>query len=381
MNPVKHCSVTYVTKKSQAQQYINTQDFKSVRKIRDELYEVTSSKSTVHVDLPIKPGFTILQIAKLRMLEFYYDFLQANCRPQSFQLCEMDTDSFYMAFSGENIESIILNDKIRTEFTDKLRKTNCNANPYGPDQGHFFPRECCPKHAEYDSRTPGLFKLEATGIEMVSLCSKTYSLKQADGSCKFSSKGLNKRALTDPHSVFKQVLETGTSQSGINRGIVCVKDRVVSYEQKRNAISYFYCKREVQADDRSTKPLKTVLKMWPTQNIEIVDEKHPLHPDRIINIVIGRVRYETLFDVCQAANKLDDPVSLVSEAFKLIEPWTTEKDLVFVAEGKFRRRHRAKNLCMYWTSGMNRRASELLPISQYPGINKLGEAWIFSKTG
>ena len=40
---------------------------------------------------------------------------------------------------------------------------------------HWFPRTCCSKHAKYDKkRTPGLFKLEYQGDEMIGLCSKTY---------------------------------------------------------------------------------------------------------------------------------------------------------------------------------------------------------------
>jgi hypothetical protein len=39
---------------------------------------------------------------------------------------------------------------------------------------HWFPRTCCGKHAKFDKRTPGLFKLEYEGDEMIGLCSKSY---------------------------------------------------------------------------------------------------------------------------------------------------------------------------------------------------------------
>ena len=42
------------------------------------------------------------QLAKMQMLEFYYDFPDKYFRKQDFELCYMDTDSFYLAMSGES---------------------------------------------------------------------------------------------------------------------------------------------------------------------------------------------------------------------------------------------------------------------------------------
>ena len=42
------------------------------------------------------------QLAKLRMLESYYDFLNEYFSRRDFALCYMDTDSFYLAMSGDS---------------------------------------------------------------------------------------------------------------------------------------------------------------------------------------------------------------------------------------------------------------------------------------
>lgn len=56
----------------------------------------------------------------------------------------------------------------------------CNDNEVEADaQYHWFPRTCCTKHAKYDKRTPGLFKLEYQGDEMIGLCSKTYIVQKS----------------------------------------------------------------------------------------------------------------------------------------------------------------------------------------------------------
>ena len=58
------------------------------------------------MDVPVSIGFTILQLAKLRMLEFYYDLMDKYVDRRNFQYIEMDTDSAYMALIGP-LDSII----------------------------------------------------------------------------------------------------------------------------------------------------------------------------------------------------------------------------------------------------------------------------------
>ena len=41
------------------------------------------------------------------MLQFYYDFLVKFIHTSDFQMCEMDTDSAYLALSKDNLESVI----------------------------------------------------------------------------------------------------------------------------------------------------------------------------------------------------------------------------------------------------------------------------------
>ena len=372
----KHQSTRYVTDEGQAQQLINNARFKTIGEVNDNMFEVTMSKARILCDLPIQLGFTILQLAKLRMLQFYYDFLQAACIPKRFQMTEMDTDAFYMALAGPDFESIMKNDAIRERFHNALRVDNCNDSEYGPDQGHMLPRECCAKHSAYDARTPGLFKLEATGTEMISLCSKTYSLKTTDGGCKFSSKGLNKNALSDPHATYKQVLETGIAASGRNRGIKTQNHAVITYEQDRQAINYFYCKRQVMDDGRSTRPLPTILKPWPDKKFDVVEnEKHPLWPHTVRNFEIDGHTYETLEKVCTQAMKLDDPDELVMKALVQLPAYSPVGELIFVLGGEFTRRKYKETNCYFWTSGMESRAVRLVEESRRPGLNRLAELW------
>ena len=54
---------------------INNKRFRQLDVVTDDAYEITSSKARLTYDLPHHIGFFVYQYAKLRMLEFYYDFV------------------------------------------------------------------------------------------------------------------------------------------------------------------------------------------------------------------------------------------------------------------------------------------------------------------
>jgi hypothetical protein len=56
------------------------------------------------LDLPLQIGCFVYQYAKLRMLQFYYDFIDVFVDHRDFQYCSMDTDSAYMALSTDPLQ-------------------------------------------------------------------------------------------------------------------------------------------------------------------------------------------------------------------------------------------------------------------------------------
>ena len=75
--------------------------------VEKDLYEVELLKSTIEHREPIIVGFFILQYAKLRMLELYYNFFDKFCDVYKFEELEMDTDSLYLALAEENLYDCI----------------------------------------------------------------------------------------------------------------------------------------------------------------------------------------------------------------------------------------------------------------------------------
>ncbi|KAJ8040444.1 Bcl-2-related protein A1 [Holothuria leucospilota] len=76
-----------------------------------------------------------------------------------FEYCEMDTDSAYLAISGDSLDDVIKPDMRATFELEKHLS---------------FPRTYTIEHKQYDKRTPGLFKMEWEGNGVVALNSKCY---------------------------------------------------------------------------------------------------------------------------------------------------------------------------------------------------------------
>ena len=226
--------------------------------INDQLYEVELAKAEIEHSEPIIVGFFILQYAKLRMLELYYNFFERFCDVNKFEELEMDTDSLYFALSDKDLYDCIPGES-KPEW-GLLRTEDCKDDFTANATNNFFPRTCCTKHIKHDKQEPGLFKDEFRCTEMLCLCSKIYCCYDSNSNkYKFSSKGLNKRTLEDcgdgPVAKYRNVLDEFINVTSTNRRFRTVHHSVATYEQTKEGLSDFYPKRIVDADGIHTRPL------------------------------------------------------------------------------------------------------------------------------
>ena len=214
--------------------------FKRPDHLNNSLYEVELAKAKIEHKQPIIVGFFILQYAKLRMLELYYNFSSRFCDVNKFEELEMDTDSLYLALAEKELE-----DCIRPEMTaewQKLRSNDCVDKFTADAVANFFSRTCCVKHKQHDKREPGLFKEEFTCTEMLCLCSKTYSCYDVtSNNPKISSKGVNKRVLEKsgdgPLEKYRRVLNEKVNVTSNNRGFRTKNHSVATYEKIKKNLS------------------------------------------------------------------------------------------------------------------------------------------------
>ena len=90
-----HTVPKYLTDKK-AHAAINSKLFKKLDHVNNSLYEVELAKVAIEHKVPIIVGFLILQYAKLRMLELYFNFFIRFCDVNKIGELEMDTDSLYL---------------------------------------------------------------------------------------------------------------------------------------------------------------------------------------------------------------------------------------------------------------------------------------------
>ena len=211
-------------------------------------YEVELAKAQIEHTEPIIVRFFILQYAKLRMLELYYNFFTRFCDVNKCEDLEMDTDSLDLALAENELEDCI-RPEMRAEW-QRLISNDCVDIFTADAVANFFPRRCCVKHKQNDKREPGLFKEEYRCTEMLCLCSKTYCCYDVtSNNFKFSSKGLNKRVLEQsgdvPLEKFRRGLNEKVNVTSNKRGFRTNNHSVATYEQVKKGLSYFYPKRKV----------------------------------------------------------------------------------------------------------------------------------------
>ena len=190
-NKEKHHDIVYVNESEIGTEIIDNH-FYDMIELPDGYYKVEKTKMKINLDLPIHIGVFILNCAKLRMLEFYYDFLDYYLSRKDFQIIGMDTESNYLGITAENVEDLI-KPELKEQF--EREKRNWFITPL----------------ASQGKRTPRLFKVEFKGDKMIGLCSKSYCMESfatdtTPGQVKFSMKGVNKGQFKNPMSHYEQVL-------------------------------------------------------------------------------------------------------------------------------------------------------------------------------
>ena len=149
MDRSRHTIIKYLNDEK-TQKSINEPLTKKSFKVEKDLYEVELLNSTIEHREPIIVGFFILQYAKLRMLELYYNFFDTFCDVNKFEELVMDTDSLYLVLAEESSYDCIQPDK-RAAW-EKMRENYCRDSFKADANSNFLPRTCCSTHKKHDKR-------------------------------------------------------------------------------------------------------------------------------------------------------------------------------------------------------------------------------------
>ena len=223
----------YTRDEDEVDKHLRSAWFKDLEEIGDA-YKIELRKDKLTIERPFQVGIVVYQLAKLRMLQFYYEFLDYYLDRRDFELIQMDTDSMFFALSHDKFE-----DAIKPDYRDQFEE----------DKKLWLAWD------KWSNREPGLFKLEKQGTRAIALCSKCYVEDETGGQAKMSSKGVNKRQNELRWERYERALE-GSRDMATNRGFRTDNGAMYTYEQRKLGLSAYYDKRWVLEDGIHTEPLE-----------------------------------------------------------------------------------------------------------------------------
>ena len=228
----------YTSDEEEVDKHLRSAWFKDLEEISGA-YKIALRKDKLTIDRPFQVGIVVYQLAKLRMLQFYYEFLdRPTGRPndrRDFELIQMDTDRMYFAFSREKLE-----EAVRPGYEVQFEE----------DKKLWLAWD------KWSNREPGLFKFEKQATFGIALCSKCFYMEdRATGQAKVSSKGVNKRQNEMRAERFERALE-GSRDMATNRGFRMHNGAMYTYEQRKLSLSAYYDKRWVLEDGIHTEPIE-----------------------------------------------------------------------------------------------------------------------------
>ena len=222
----------YTRDEEEVDKHLRSAWFKDLEEI-DDVYKIELRKPKIEITRPFQVGIVVYQLAKLRMLQFYYEFLDFYFDRRDFELIQMDTDSMYFAFAHERLE-----DAVRPGYEAEFEENKKRWLAWD----------------KWSNREPGLFKLEKEATFGIALCLKCYYIEdQATGQAKVSSKGVNKRQNEMRATRFERALE-GSKDMATNRGFRMHNGAMYTYEQRKLGLSAYYEQTRASAHRAGSTP-------------------------------------------------------------------------------------------------------------------------------
>ena len=171
----KHRNIKLVTTDKKRNKLVSEPNYHTMNYISKDLSIIEMKKTRVKMNKPIYLGLLILDISKILMYEFWYDYMKPKYG-NDVKLCYMDTDSFVM-----NIKTVDFYKDIANDLEKRFDTSN-----YEVDR---------PLPTGKNKKVIGLMKDELGGkiiTEFVTLRPKTYSYLPDDGKEGKKAKGTKK---------------------------------------------------------------------------------------------------------------------------------------------------------------------------------------------
>ena len=199
----KHRDIKLVTTDKKRNKLVSEPNYHTINYVSEDLSIIEMNKTKIKMNKPIYLGLSILDISKILMYEFWYDYMKPKYN-NNVKLCYIDTDSFIMNIKTNDFYKDIAND-VEKRFDTSNYEVN-RPLPIGKNK-----------------KVIGLMKDELGGkiiTEFVTLRPKTYSYLTDDGKEDKKAKGTKK-------CVIKRMIKFNDYKNCL------LKDKVILKSQQR----------------------------------------------------------------------------------------------------------------------------------------------------
>ena len=108
-NVRKHRDIKLVTADKRRNKLVPEPNYYTIKCFSENLVAIEMKKTKIKINKPIYLGLSILEISKILMYEFWYDYMKTKYG-DNVKLCYRDTDSFIMHIKTEDFYKDIAND-------------------------------------------------------------------------------------------------------------------------------------------------------------------------------------------------------------------------------------------------------------------------------
>ena len=166
-NVRKHRDIKLVTTEEKRIKLVSEPNYHTTKHFSKNLLAIEMKKTKVKMNKPVYLGMSILDISKMLMYEFWYDYVKPKYKDKA-KLCYMDTNSFVIHIFTEDLFEDINNDVERWFDTSNYDKNDKR-----------------PLSISMNKKVIGLFKDELGGKIMKEFCvlrAKIYTYSMDDDS-------------------------------------------------------------------------------------------------------------------------------------------------------------------------------------------------------
>ena len=242
-NVREHKNIKLVNSERKRKMYASKVNYKNTVHFTKKFMAMNMRRTKVVMNKPVYLGFAILDLSKIVMYEFHYDYIKPKYGGAA-KLMYMDTDSLVYHIGTEDVYADIADDVVARFDTSNYPKVEDNKNP-----------KYRPLPIGLNKKIIGKMKDELGGkiiSEFVALRPKMYAYEKLDGGvdkkCKGTKKCVVKKRIT--FDDYKKVYETGEIQYRTQQRFVSEKHCVYTQSVRKVALSANDDKR-IQAGNRT----------------------------------------------------------------------------------------------------------------------------------